>query len=246
LSGFSRVSRLLPFVVRQHRCLMPEDIPLILLPGMAGDDRVFAPQRAAFPDMLVPAWIEPLPQESLGSYARRLARRVEPGRPCVVGGASFGGIVALEMAVHLQARVCVLIASVRSPNEFPWWYRLLRPAAVLGPAQLGQLAGLVANTSAPSLPPGTVQRLRRVSAPQASFLRWASWAALTWRPSRTARPVRVYQVHGSADRTFPIQYTRPDVVVARGGHLLSLTHPRAVNELLRRARETAAEPGKPT
>jgi pimeloyl-ACP methyl ester carboxylesterase len=228
--------------VRRRRGSMADTMPLILLPGMAADERLFAPQRAAFPCLLVPAWIEPLPQESLRSYAGRLARRINPGHPCVVGGASFGGIVALEMAAHLQARACVLISSVRSPSELPWLHRLLRPAAVLGPAGLGRVAALVARASAPSLSPRAAQRLRRLSAPQAAFQRWASWAVLTWRPNRAARQVRVYQIHGGADRTFPIRYTRPDVVVARGGHLLSLTHPQAVNELLAQARTNAAEP----
>jgi pimeloyl-ACP methyl ester carboxylesterase len=219
---------------------MRDNVPLILLSGMAADERLFAPQRAAFPHLLVPAWIEPLPQELLPSYAARLARRIDPGRPCVVGGASFGGIVALEMAAHLQARACVLISSVRSPGELPWWYRLLRPAALLGPAGLGRLAGLAAGASAPCLRPGTARRLRRLSEPEAAFLRWAAWAVLTWQPSREARRVRVCQIHDGADRTLPIRHTRPDVVVAGGGHLLPLTHPQAVNEFLRRVGAHAA------
>src|SRR5262245_55843221 len=92
-----------------------DNVPLILLSGMAADERLFEPQRVAFPDLRVPAWIDPLPGESLRGYAARLARRIDPGRPCLVGGASFGGMVALEMAPHLQADACVLIGSVRSP-----------------------------------------------------------------------------------------------------------------------------------
>jgi pimeloyl-ACP methyl ester carboxylesterase len=219
---------------------MAEDLPLILLSGMAADARLFAAQRAAFPGLRVPAWIAPRPRESLCSYAGRLARHIDPGRPCVVGGASFGGIVAVELAVHVHARACVLIASVRSPGELPWWCRLLRPAAALGPEGLGRLAGLVA--AAPSLSPGAAPHLRHLSAPEAAFQRWASWAVLTWRPSRGARQVRVYQIHGGADRTLPVRYTRPDVVVAGGGHLLAVTHPQAVNAFLRRAQAHAAEP----
>src|SRR4051794_30719168 len=101
---------------------MGHPVPLILLSGMAADERLFAPQRAAFPHLVVPAWIEPLAKEPLPAYAARLARQVDPGRPCIVGGASFGGLVALEMAHYLQARACVLISSVRSPRELPWWY----------------------------------------------------------------------------------------------------------------------------
>jgi pimeloyl-ACP methyl ester carboxylesterase len=219
---------------------MENGLPLILLSGMAADARLFAPQREAFPGLVVPDWIEPRPTEPLPAYAARLARLVDPRRPCLVGGASFGGLVALEMAPHLQARACVLIASVRSPAELPWWVRLFRPAAALGPTGLGWCAGGVVRTSAPSLPAGAAGPLRRLSEPRAAFLRWASWAALSWRPSQGARQARVLQIHGDADRTLPIRYTRADRVVAGGGHLLPLTHAQAVNEFLRQAGAAAA------
>ena len=209
--------------------------PLILLSGMAADGSLFTPQREAFPHLIAPAWIDALPQESLRAYAARLAGTLDPGRPCIVGGASFGGIVALEMATHLQATACVLISSVRSPLEMPWWYRLFRPAALMSPSRLGWAAGHAAEISSPSLPRSTVRRLQHLSRPRAEFLRWATWAVLRWQPSPGVQNVRVLQIHGNADRTFPIRFTRPDVVVAGGGHLLTLTHPKIVNEFLHRA-----------
>src|SRR5204863_6450986 len=92
-------------------------IPLLLLPGMGTDERLFRYQKEAFPTLIVPPWIEPLAGESLSHYAAHLARIVDPGVPCFIGGASFGGIVALEMANHLHARACFLIASVSSPEQ---------------------------------------------------------------------------------------------------------------------------------
>ncbi len=77
---------------------MENGLPLILLSGMAADARLFALQQADFPGLVVPDWIEPRPKEPLPAYAARLARLVDPGRPCLVGGASFGGLVALELA----------------------------------------------------------------------------------------------------------------------------------------------------
>jgi pimeloyl-ACP methyl ester carboxylesterase len=223
--------------------LMTEGTPLILLSGMAADERLFEPQRSAFPNLRVPAWIEPLPGESLRGYAVRLARRVDPGRPCFVGGASFGGMVGREMAAHLQAQACFLIGSVRSADELPWWRRAFRPLASLGPARLGAAAGFVARTSAPSLPRWAGGRLRRFARPQASFVRWASCAALDWRPCAAARRVPVFQIHGGADRTLPVRYTRPDVVVPGGGHLLPLTHASAVNSFLRQGMAIARAVG---
>jgi pimeloyl-ACP methyl ester carboxylesterase len=207
--------------------------PIILLPGMGADERLFRHQRVAFPSLITPTWIKPGGQEPLSDYARRLARHVDPGEPCFVGGTSFGGIVALEMAVSLRVEACFLIASVRTSRELPWHYRALRPLAQLGPDRLGRAAAWCSRWFAPCLPSGTNGRLKRLAEPRSTFLRWASWAVLNWRPSPQVLQVSVYQIHGSADRTLPFRSTRPDVVVTGGGHLLPLTHSEAVNDFLR-------------
>ena len=94
-------------------------VPIVLLSGMAADECLFARQVAALPDLRVQPWIPPRAGESVRSYAARLAPLANPGRPCIVGGASFGGVVALEMARYLPARAVVLIGSVRSPAGLP-------------------------------------------------------------------------------------------------------------------------------
>ena len=123
---------------------MGEGVPIILLSGMAADERLFESQLAAFPELRVQPWIQPIPGESLRAYAARLVPLVNPGRPCIVGGASFGGVVALELAAHLPALACVLIGSIRSPAGLPRRWRLLRPVALLGPDALRVLAALAA------------------------------------------------------------------------------------------------------
>jgi pimeloyl-ACP methyl ester carboxylesterase len=212
--------------------------PIILLSGMAADGSLFAAQQQAFPQLRAPAWIDPMPEESLRDYAARFARMLDPGCPCIVGGASFGGIVALEMAQHLQARACVLISSVRSPRELPWWYRICRPMALLDPDALGLVAAGIGRFSAPSIGRGTARNLRRLSEPSSAFLRWATWAVLRWQPSVRRRLVPICQIHGDADRTFPVRLTRPDVIVQDGGHLLTVTHASVVNEFVRHVLET--------
>jgi pimeloyl-ACP methyl ester carboxylesterase len=221
---------------------MTANVPLILLSGMAADERLFAPQRQAFPHLIVPRWIEPLEKESIPSYARRLAKQTNPRSGCFVGGASFGGIVALEMARHLDAKACFLICSVRSPRELPLWIRLMRPAALLGPSHLGVVAKLAAHGSAATLPRQDLRRLKQLGRPEAAFLRWATWAVLRWHPDPKALGIPVWQIHGSNDRTLPIENTRPDVVVSGGGHLLPVTHGRAVNAFLQERMAFANSP----
>ena len=210
---------------------MSEPLPIVLLSGMAADERLFGPQLDAFPEARVQPWIEPGPRESIRRYAARLARFADPGRPCVVGGASFGGVIALEMARHLDARACVLIGSVRAPTELPWRWRAAQPLALLGPAWAGVLAGLLGRVGAGLLPGGTARRLKRLSRPEAAFVRWAMCALCLWR-ARPAPRVPVFQIHGANDQTLPVARTRPDVIVPTGGHALTLFSPNAVNAFL--------------
>ncbi len=208
------------------------DIPIVMLSGMAADERLFEPQLAHFPGLRVQPWVEPLRGESLRGYAARLARLADPGRPCLIGGASFGGIVALEMAAHLHPLACVLIGSVRSPAELPWRWRVSWPLAAVGPDRLGWLAGVVPRLGGGFLPGRTVRRLRRLSQPEAAFVRWAMCAVAQWRPRPAIGRVRVFHIHGAADRTLPVSRTRPDVIVPTGGHALTVFSPAAVNTFL--------------
>jgi hypothetical protein len=80
--------------------------------GMGADARVFSKQIEALPQITVPEWIDPLPKESLASYSKRLAKAIDPGRPCYIGGASFGGFIALEMIQHLDVKACFLIGGL--------------------------------------------------------------------------------------------------------------------------------------
>ncbi len=48
-------------------------MPLVLFSGLAADGNVFAPQKLAFPQLFVPAWQKPEPNDTLNSYCERLA-----------------------------------------------------------------------------------------------------------------------------------------------------------------------------
>ena len=52
---------------------MDEGVPIILLSGMAADERLFEAQVAAFPNLRVQPWVPARAGESLRAYATRLA-----------------------------------------------------------------------------------------------------------------------------------------------------------------------------
>lgn len=218
---------------------MTSDLPLILLSGMGADERVFRRQRDEFARLLLPGWIDPQPGDDLPRYAQRMAKHVDPGGPCFVGGVSLGGMIALEMARHLDCRGCLLIASVRSPRELPRRARVLKPVALLLPRGSGGVPVLAARfalaVAGPLLGPVPRNLLRQLADADRHFLRWASMALLRWKPHEDCRQIPIRQIHGDRDHVLSHTLTSPDVLVPHGGHVLPMTHADEVNRFLRDA-----------
>ena len=217
------------------------DAPLILLPGMGADARMFAPLRSTLPQLVTPVWIEPERGESLVAYARRLAKVVDPGRSCFVGGASVGGVVAMEVAAALpSARACFLIGSMRSPDGLPWRLKALRPLTPLT-CLLPWFTWLIPPLVGAAFGPFARDIAQQLADADAKFMRWASHAVLSWKPSLKVADVRVFQIHGDHDRVLPIGRTRPDCIVRGAGHVLSVTHPTATSEFLLAGMKSVAQ-----
>lgn len=189
---------------------------------MGADERLFAPQREVFANLLVPKWITPAPNDSIQSYGKRLAQQVDPKRPCFVGGASFGGFVAMEMARHLQTIGVFLIGSLRDASELPPKFRMLKPIRQF----LSSISLEIEETAG---------RVKQVDESNALFLRWASQAVLDWEPSpQSAVPLPpIHQIHGERDPVLSPRFTSPDRIIRGAGHLITLTHPAEVNAFLR-------------
>lgn len=209
---------------------------LILLSGLGADGAIFAPQKLCFPQLETPGWLEPLANESLESYARRMLEKIGPiDDQTWIGGASFGGMLALHMAEQVEPRGVILLGSVRSPDQFPLyvrWARRLRWATPLIPVRLLQvtlmpLIMLIAGKRWPRIY-GLAWQMKRANP---RVIRWSIRALLGWtRTPQVKCPV--YHIHGQRDMVLLARLTNPDCIVPGGGHIVSLTHPQAVNEYL--------------
>ncbi len=222
----------------------PLEHPLILFSGMGADARLLKRQVEAFPELTVPAWIPPRGDESLADYARRFAEVIDPGGPCRIGGVSFGGIVALEVSRHLEARGCFLIASVRHPSQLPWRLRIFHPLALAPPPLAQMMIRGFAKSVEISLGWRSRQTTRNFVAQlqqaDAEFLRWAARAVMAWKPQSPLLPphIPIHQIHGSRDHVFPVTRSQAQTLLPDAGHLMTLTHAGEVNAFLRRSMAT--------
>jgi pimeloyl-ACP methyl ester carboxylesterase len=219
-------------------------VPIVLLPGMGTDSRLFQPQARRFPSLMVPPWIEPVTNESLPSYARRMAAAIPRVRPLLLGGVSFGGMLAYEMASVVRPDAVVLIASCRTEAGIRPFSRRLAPAVQQLPVRVIDLVKRVA--------PWVIAALPRLSKEQqrlcaemfqdtgSRFLQWAFGAITAWRPSEP-HGVPVRQIHGARDPMIPAAVVQADELIPDGGHLINLTHANRVNAFLQRVLDDIQE-----
>ena len=236
---------------------------MIFLPGLGADHRLLDPQRRDFPQLVVPPWLAPENQdESLAHYAERFAETLEPvDHPLVLGGVSFGGMLAYEMAHHLRPEAVVQIASCRTRRAVPWRYRVLQPAVPWLPGRLFDVGNL--------LGPAVLKLCSHVAAvdrrilltmfreSDRGFMKWTVRAILGWHPTPPAG-VRVFQIHGRRDAVLPCRVARvttdentvdesntADEIIADGGHLINVTHADRVNRFIARAVRFAIQGDSP-
>lgn len=217
---------------------------IVLLPGLGADYRLFDSQRAVFPNLVVPAWPAVQPGDSLSAFAARLAEAIPASNCLYLGGSSFGGMVALELAARVQPRGVILIGSCSSPTSITPLARNLRILAQALPVSSFHPRRWSLPLVLPKFGRLTPEQRElfwaMATATPASFLKWGVGAILSWRPAAVASPV--YHIHGGDDRLIPPRLVRPDRVIPGGGHLLTLTHPQDVNAFITEVLEGSGRP----
>ncbi len=201
-----------------------EHPPLCLLPGMTFDFPVYSRMQPLLRNMTVVEFLEPEPRESLPHYAARMAEKFTPH--CFIGGVSFGGILALEISRLLKPRGCILISSIRVPDELPPWLRIWRiPGGCICGCVL-KLAGDLASIVPKPVRRGSIARMAKLSGSGGMWHRWASSVVLDWHPSKERISFPLIHIHGDSDTTFPVRYVTPDVIISGGQHALPMSHPQ--------------------
>jgi len=214
---------------------------LILFPGMACDERLFSPQRRHGLQFESPRLPHPTDGEDLPAYAARVARELVLGNgPCVLGGASFGGMLACEVASRCDCRHVILIGSCRSSAAIPGWNWALFWSAKLFPdAVIRPLAKPTTRLMARTERISREHRqliLEMCQDMPISLVRRQAAMILGWRnPSRVDCPV--HQIHGRRDHMIPLAWVQADEVIPDGGHFINLTHPAEVTRFISRYAE---------
>jgi pimeloyl-ACP methyl ester carboxylesterase len=232
---------------------MVDSVTLVLFPGMAADSRIFAPQRALPFPVLTPDWPPPEAGEDLPAYARRVATGIDWPARFVVGGVSFGGMVAAELAAATAAGATepapmprpmglILIASSLTGRSVPGTYRFVNALTRAVPDQFFSFgAGFSRQFLSVFGHLGDDDRtlmadmLRKTSV--GDIRRWADMI-MHWQGPGPIDCPRLW-IHGDRDLVIPLDQIRqaghePEVIIPGGSHLMSYTDAERVNEPIER------------
>ena len=188
--------------------------------GFGADERVFSRLEFGEHPIHFISWLTPLRKESIEQYAKRMSEKIQHENSILIG-LSFGGMMSIEIAKIIKLHKIILISSVKTFHEIPWWMRFagkvklnkflpMRSFGVIEPIENYNLG--LENPDEFRL----VREYRRNISKEYSD--WAIQQILHWRNEWRAE--NCVHIHGGKDHIFPIRNIKADYIIADGGHFM--------------------------
>ena len=211
---------------------------IFCISGLGADERIFGKLQIPGVQLQFIKWLQPVKQESIETYAKRLSEQIPVKNP-VLAGVSFGGMMAIEIAKLIPASKIILISSVKHCDEVPRWMRscgYLKLDRALPSKQLGSYPALklirpIQNyfLGAKTAEEKKIANEYRDSVdPQ--YLRWSIHQVLNWK--NTWQPENFLHLHGENDHIFPVKKIKNALIIPGGGHFMIMDRYQEISELI--------------
>ena len=207
---------------------------LYFFSGLGADKRVFKklrlPEHAEIRHV---EWIQPEPEELLENYVRRLAAVITTDKPFCLIGLSFGGIIATEISKFLYPAKTILISSVSSKHELPFYFtflKYLKLHLLLSEKRLKKKNKLFYWMMGASNLREKALLNQIVKATDIVFFKWAINCILNWEQKYPLK--NTFQIHGTKDFIFPVHNIKQAHKINHGGHLMVYKQADEVSALL--------------
>ena len=202
--------------------------------GLGADEGVFQYLDLSFVKPVFIKWINPLQDETLGSYALRLKQQFIHDENPVIIGLSLGGMIAVEIAKSIPSAKIVIISSAKTADEIPFYWKMFQyiPVYKILPhwslkKSLGiQLYFLGGHSDL------TKEYVKEaITNADTEFYKWAVGAILTWQ--NKIIPSNITHIHGINDRILPYKFVKSNISVNNGGHLMIIENADEVSSLIK-------------
>jgi pimeloyl-ACP methyl ester carboxylesterase len=135
-----------------------------------------------------------------------MAETLPRDEPIVLGGVSLGGMIAYEVARHIQPQAVILIASCHDRGGIRLLYRAGGAIWPIVPKQVFRVAQFSAKTALRIFGPASAEErsllVEMFREMDPAFMHWAVSAIMHWNPLPIA-DIPVFHIHGRCDRMIP-------------------------------------------
>lgn len=207
---------------------------LYIFSGLGADERVF--QRLDFSEFSTTfiKWIVPVDDETIEQYTTRLLEQITSRKPTLIG-LSFGGIIAVEVAKQIDTEKVILIASAKTKNEIPFYYRFAGQLRIhkLLPARFLKSSNFILNWFFGTTTTFDQELLKQILIEtDPKFLKWAIDKVARWTNQTQIK--NIFHIHGTRDRILPLSFVKCNSTIKNGGHLMTLNKSDEINQIVRR------------
>jgi len=208
---------------------------VFLIAGMGADTRIY--NRIDIPDIyeVVPVdWIEPHETDTLTTYAQKLIYQYNITGKSIVIGNSLGGMLAIEIAKKIDLQKTILISSIKTINEAPFYFKLFRAIPVYK-IFTDKMLDLIKYFIIPVL--GIRNKEENwlfkdmFDGTSRKFLRWSMEAVVNW--DNKIVPANVYHISGDKDMVFNYKRLKSATIVKGGTHLMVFDMAKQINKWLK-------------
>jgi len=208
---------------------------IYLIPGLGADCRIYNNIDLNDNEVICVDWIEPHKTDTLSTYAQKLIYHYHITQNSVIIGNSLGGMIAVEIAKIIPVAKVIQISSIKTVDEAPWYFGLLRVIPFYKPIPGKAFTGMEflikpffghMNEADNWL---FVDMLKKTSP---VFLKWAMDAILKW--DNTVIPKNVFQITGDKDLVFSYKRIKDAIIIKGGTHIMIFERAKEVNKILKK------------
>ncbi|MEI9944924.1 MAG: alpha/beta hydrolase [Chitinophagaceae bacterium] len=200
--------------------------------GLGADQRIFTNLHLTGYKLRHIQWIRPEKRETMQAYALKMAGIIEEDNAVLIG-VSFGGMMGIEIAKLKPLRKLILVSSIKSVAELPYWMKLsgkLKLNKII-PVRPLRAMEKIANDrlGASNEEEKRIARAYRQAADPV-YVEWAVNHVVNWK--NNWQPDHIIHIHGDKDKMFPIKKITNSHIIKDGTHFMIYNRAAEISEII--------------
>ncbi len=202
---------------------------LYSISGLGADERVFSYLKLDLPIKNLD-WIDPLKNESLEEYARRLSKGIDTSQPFGLIGVSFGGMMATEISKILNPKFTILLSSLETRNDLRRIWKFIGHSGIARIAPSGWYSPPKSLVSFAFGAKNSKLLHKILDDTDPKFTKWAINAILSWK--NYTRLENLIRIQGEKDLFIPLSKDPNTIVIKNGHHFMIVDKSKEISRVI--------------